>query len=97
MGYYKQLLAREEQQRDVAISIAVTAGSLRACEFHGDVFAVADFGNLQPAYKGANARFSRGELRDVFNSRTEMTDIIKEVIEEFVLDFCPRCDKMLND
>lgn len=97
MGYHKQLLAKQEHQRDVAISVAVKAGVLRSCEFHGDVFASDEFADAEPAYRLANARFSRGELHDVFETRTEMTDAIKAVVDEFVLDYCPRCEKMLRD
>lgn len=90
MGYYKEQLAKAEYQETVATGIAVDAGVIRVCEFHGMTFE----GLEEPvsAYKLGNYRFSRGELSEVFGSRGEMTDAIEHVIGEQPEE-CPRCVK----
>jgi len=97
MGYYKDLLAKHEDQRDVAISIAVAAKVLCRCEWHPDI--VMDAGVLDPsyAYRVGNAKLKAGELGDTFGSPREMTDSVKAAIEEHALDYCPLCDKLMKD
>ena len=97
MSGVKRLMEHQEEQRNTALRIAVQAGALKICGYHGDC--VFDGGSdPQGAYKLGNFRFSAGELEGTFESRTEMCDTIKSVIEEhWAIDKCPRCEKMLED
>jgi hypothetical protein len=84
-------------QRDAAISIAVSAGLLRRCEWHPEIVLQGDRTRIEDAYRWGNAKFSRGGLAGIFESRREMTDAIKYAENEHGLDDCPRCDKLLAD
>jgi hypothetical protein len=97
MGVTKRLMEHYENQRDVAIRIAIQAGVLKRCEIHSDcVFGGGS--DSQGAYKLGNSKFTAGELEGIFDERTEMTDCIKKAIEEHhAIDECPRCAKMLAD
>ena len=53
-------------------------------------------GDREDAYKLGNARFSKGELLNHFESRRELTDAITDAIEQSGMDGCPRCAKMLE-
>jgi hypothetical protein len=89
MSQTKRLLERAEMQGDVALKLALQAGALRKCEFHGDFFAGAE--DVQWAYRLANSKFSKGELRDAFDTPREMTDTIKGVVDFYPAEECPRC------
>jgi hypothetical protein len=97
MGATKAILALQEQQRDAAIGIAIKTRVLRVCEFHGEVFAAHEFIDLEPAYRRASRKFKRGEFGGLFESQRELTDEIKEAVNEFCWDECPYCWKMLKD
>lgn len=99
MGFTKRLLAQQEQRRDTAIGIAIRAGILRSCEHHGEAYLADKFvsAEVEPAYRLGNAKFTRGDFKEVFGSRREMTDAIKDAVDDFALDYCPICDKMLSD
>jgi len=90
MGMAKRIMMEEEQQRGVAIEIAVEANVLEQCEFHDDTFFEGSE-DITEAYKLGNAKISRGELEGGFDDRTQMTDLIKEVVEENCADECPSC------
>ena len=71
-------------------------GGVSLVEFHSEI--VWDLsGDREDAYKLGNARFSKGELLNHFESRRELTDAIKAAIEQSGMDGCPRCAKMLED
>jgi hypothetical protein len=97
MGATKRQMEHYENQRNVAIRIAIQAGVLKRCENHEDC--VFDGGSdPQGAYMLGNAKFTREELKGIFDTRPEMTDCIKKAIEEHHgIDECPRCAKMLAD
>jgi hypothetical protein len=97
MGVAKRLMEHHEHQRGVAVSIAIQAGVLMVCEYHEDC--VFDGGrDPEGAYKLGNAKFTAGELTEVFETRKEMTDSIKDAIEDnYGISKCPRCAKMLED
>ena len=90
MGIAKRMMEENEQQLGVAINIAVEADVLAQCEFHNDVFFEGSE-DITEAYKLGNAKFSRGELEGDFDDRTQMTDLIKEVVEENCADECHSC------
>lgn len=78
--------------------IAVEAKVLRVCELHPDVFFDGGSLDFSDAYRLGNDRFSRGELTDIFESRREMTDTIKFVVEDnYGPESCWACDKLLKD
>ena len=44
----------------------------------------------------ATREYTNGKLRNVFDSRKEITDAIKRAVEDIALNDCPRCDKLLE-
>jgi hypothetical protein len=96
MGGWKDIEEHHWQQRQAAISIALAAKAIQVCENHdGSLF--EGTGDLSYACTVGNAKMNRGEFKDLFASRTEMTDAVKAIINEIALDSCPLCDKMLAD
>jgi hypothetical protein len=91
MGATKRLIEEQERKHDVATAIAVQAGVLKHCEFHSYIYDAGNWDNT-PAYKLANAKFTKGALKEVFDDRTEMTDTIKKVVEG-APDECYYCAK----
>lgn len=91
MGGAKRLLEEDDDKRGIARDIAVKANVLKVCMHHEECFSK---GGAQPAeaYKLATINLKNGAYGDLFESRTELTDLIKEEIEENSLDECPRCD-----
>ncbi|MDD5336609.1 MAG: hypothetical protein PHS32_22965 [Rhodoferax sp.] len=92
MSGSKRMFEDHEAKRGIAIQIAIEAGVLEQCEFHD----IAYEGNeeIESAYKLGNGKFSRGEFRDTFESRREMTDYIKNVVEDHPAEECPSCAHM---
>jgi hypothetical protein len=88
MSEAKRLLAHFEEQQWVAKGIAIDAGVLRVCEFHGEAFESDP--DREPAYRLGNRRFSAGKMEGIFESRHEMTDAIKSAIEDQP-DECVSC------
>jgi len=81
-----------DNQREVAAQIALRAGALAECEMHGEVL---DNDSREEANKLGNMLFDT-EFRGVFRSRREMTDLIKDVIDDAGWE-CGACDRNLND
>ena len=95
MSLVKRHMELMEEQHGVATGIAVRAGVLDRCGGHDYVRDTWD--DPANAYRFGNSMFTRGELGDTFASRRELTDKIKEVIEEAGDHSCPGCEKMLED
>ena len=93
MSFAKRMLAAQEEER-TATRIAIQVGALEACEFHGDTF--DGTGDLEAACRLGNSKFSDGEFEGVFESRRDMTDTIKSVIEDQPEE-CPVWERMLAD
>lgn len=72
-----------------AVDIAVEAGTLARCVFHDVVYDHG--GDPVGVYRPANSRFTKGTLPNDYDSRSELTDMIKGVVEEVAVE-CPRCD-----
>ena len=90
MGFTKRRMEEFGEKRKEAIRIAVEAGSLDRCPFHSDYY--SDTGDPSMAYKLANKFFTDDNLEQDWESRRELTDVIKEVIEEAPGDgICPSC------
>ena len=91
------LSARQDDRWFTARGIAIKAGAIRTCEYHGDCLMVGDREKDRDAYRIANSRFNKGELGDLFDSREQLNETIKAAIDEIALDYCPRCDKLRED
>ncbi len=89
MGGAKRMMERRESLLGVATGIALEAGALKRCEYHEIVFEGPN--DIQGAYMLGNYKFSKGELNGAFETRREMTDCIKQAVEDNCADECPRC------
>jgi hypothetical protein len=94
MSGAKRLMEAMEAKRGKATSIALKAGFLTSCEFHEEVYESGE--DIVVAYKLGNARFVKDSLSKTFDSRTEMTDYIKEVVGD-ASDGCSICANMMSD
>lgn len=92
MSQAKRLLEAQEEKRRVAMEIAIAAGVINRCEFHGDCLFMGG-AEQESAYKLGNYKFGKNELAHVFETRKEMTDAIKAAIEEIGLEECYRCSQ----
>ena len=97
MGISTRLMEEHEEKVRVAMGIALKAGVLKCCEFHEDCIFEGS-GDIEAAYRFGNSSFSAGALGEAFESRREMTDYIKGVVEwNHAADECPRCLKNLEE
>jgi hypothetical protein len=94
MGAVKRMMEELETKRAAAGKIALDAGVLKNCEFHDYLF--EGDSDIEAAYRLGNHRFSAGSLEDVFENRRDMTDIIKEVVQDSP-DECPICAKIRDE
>ncbi len=90
MGGAKRMLEEEEGRRQRAIGIALEAGVLEQCDSHDEILLSGD-AEIEEAYRLGNSKFSAGELEGVFETRRQMTDMIKDVVEENGMDKCQIC------
>lgn len=90
MGIAKRHMEEMEDKRNLALRIAVDAGVLDECEYHDGTYTEGS-NDIEEAYKLGNARITSGELEGAFDSRREMTDLIKEVVTENCSDECYSC------
>ena len=82
-----------ESNREEAQRIALQAGAIEKCPFHSDV--LLDSGNSEGevlAYKIGVAEFRDKEIGGLFRNVREVTDAIKEAIQN-VCYVCPSCAK----
>lgn len=96
MGIAKRQLEELETKNFVALEIAIEAGVLQRCEHHDDAIFEGD-ADIEDAYKLGNAKFSRGELGNHFESRREMTDAIKGAVETHCAGECYSSAKWRNE
>jgi len=73
------------------MKIAQGAGALKECDFHD--FLIEGLSEIEEAYRLGNSRFSSHSLGGIFVNRREMTDAIKEVVEDAAQE-CPVCAKV---
>ncbi len=90
MGGTKRFLENQEEKQQAAIQIAIDSGALKYCEVHEDIL-LEGSSDIEEAYKLGNSRFTQGQLNGVFDSRTEMTDLILEA-KEYAGYRCERCE-----
>ena len=96
MSSAKDQIARLEQQRSAAVAIALEVDLLKRCDIHGEVYDPLS-NNFEEAYKYGNHLFSQHDpLVAVFESRTEMTDALKNITHDYG-DECPDCAKFHAD
>jgi hypothetical protein len=95
MGGTQSLMEDIQEKRCVAIEVAVECGALGRCKLHDIVY--AGNGDFTAAYRLGNAKFSRGAFEGVFVTTREMTDTIKEVIENNSGEECSFCAKLQNE
>jgi hypothetical protein len=76
-----------------ACRIATEAGVLKECEQH-DGFYFAGNEDIEEAYKLGNAEFTAGRLKGTFESRQEMTDVIKFAVYENSGGACEICSSV---
>lgn len=96
MSGAKEMMAEQENKRHRAYQIALKAGVLKPCKYHDDEVIVNEDKEVVEAYKLGNARFEKDSLGEVFDGRRDMTDYIKEVVENANTN-CWICDKMRSD
>lgn len=99
MGSSKRKLEEKEHKADIALAIALESGAIKECEFHPGIYIDQCDPDAQTnAYKIANSRFTRRDevITDLFESRKELTDTIKGVIDESG-DECYSCKRMDNE
>lgn len=98
MGQAKRYMEQQEELQNIAIGILVEVGCLDECDHHPGTF--TDGGvEVLDAYKLANSRISRGELKLPWGiTRADFTDVIKGTYEDYSgLDGCTSCEKLLRD
>jgi hypothetical protein len=97
MSLTKRLIEQLEQRRGVATGIALQARVLKSCPIHSDCV-YSGGADIEGAYKLGNYKYSAGEFDGLFDDRTQMTDAIKNVVENnSMIDECPRCERMMED
>lgn len=95
MGRAKRELERQEELCAQAALVAVQAGAMRECEVHERVY--IESGDVESAYRLGNHLFTTGDvLVQEFDSRREMTDSIKSVMDA-AASTCPLCQKIFED
>jgi hypothetical protein len=95
MGVAKRLLEAQEAKHVRAMDIAIKARVLRVCEHHDEVF-LSHEEEIVGAYKLGNARFQKDSLGETFDNRREMTDYIKEVVDDAAVE-CWQCARLRDE
>ncbi|WP_273048322.1 hypothetical protein [Pseudoalteromonas sp.] len=97
MGQQKKMVEDEEEKQSIAASIAVEAGIVKACRYH-DGFFFGGHCEYSKAYKIAAIRLKRGDYTSLFDSQSELTDLIKEFAEEHSYESrCSYCQKLIDE
>lgn len=96
MGGAKRMMEEEDEKRQIALRIAIEAGVLEQCDVHDDCIYIGGE-EIEDAFKLANYKISRNELAGAFQNRREMTDTIKEVVEDHIADECYACAENRDD
>jgi len=96
MGGWKDLEEERLTQLNYAVGIIVAAKVAVRCEAHGTPIRNPDVDEKE-AYKVGNAKLSRGEFKGIFTSSRQMTDAVKDALDDQIYESCGLCDKMLED
>jgi hypothetical protein len=97
MGAMSELAIELDELRDAAAEIAAGTRALVRCPIHGDVLMNnCDDDALKGAYKLANYKVTKGDIELPSGiTRRDLTDAIKEAVEEGELD-CPHCANLFS-
>lgn len=96
MSLVKRQMESNERKREVALGIAMEAGSLGHCAIHEDTI-IDGSGEVEDACELGEAQFAADEhLAGVFDSKEEMKQYIKEVIEENADAECGQCSRAMD-
>jgi hypothetical protein len=87
-------MEEKEAVRQDALDLLLETGVLEECKDHEGTYYDGS-GDLEAAYKAANAKVTKGELSLPGNmGRRDFTDVVKAVYEDNSgLESCPTCDK----
>lgn len=88
MGAAKRYMDEDREKSARATRIAMKANVLSVCEIHELPYSGER--DIKAAYRLGNHEFTNGDLSGVFESRKEMADFIKQVVDE-TSDRCPTC------
>ena len=93
MGIMKHVLDEQDWLRRLAIAVLCTAGVMKECEFHDEVY-LEGSGELEAAYKLAHSSVTTGEiLLPAGTTRRDFTDLIKEVYADECAAECYFCSR----
>lgn len=99
MSTVKRYMEMEQDHFNAGTEIAISAGVLERCEYCENTVFMGDE-DVEEAYKLGNTLYSKGELGNVFSSRKEMTDAIKDAAEsgDHAAECCFHCqERMFGD
>lgn len=98
MSLVKRMMERDEELGRLAISLLLETRALEECEIHAGTYYEGD-GDVQEAYRLANARISRREIELPDGvSRRKFTDIIKSAHQDNSgADCCYSCENNMRD
>jgi hypothetical protein len=88
MGLQKTFVMEAEEKRAEALRIAIRAKVLGCCERHDVHYGTWE--EVANAYKLGNYLLSKKELNNQYESSRELTDLIKDVVEN-ACDKCYAC------
>ena len=97
MGAAKHAWIEHQENVAQATGVLIRYGTLKQCEFHDDCIWEGD-GDIESAYRRANAEQTRGTLNFGGLSRREVTDALKQACEDWsCADECARCRKLMDE
>ncbi len=96
MSGAKRMLEDIEERERCAREISIEAKAVTVCEMGHGVL-LKGSGDVSRACAVGNSKLNKGHYPGVFQTRPQMTDAVKAVIDEVSLSTCPVCDKMLDD
>ena len=96
MSQVKRTMEADEAKAEVATAICVRADALTHCEHHGITY--QNSGDEVAAFKTGNYLFDRESwVSDAFESRRDMTDWIRTVLQDNSNDECVQCEKLMAE
>ena len=99
MSMAKRQLELQDDLRNLSLGVLKEVGLLAECESHPGTYFDGEQGDLEDAYKLANAKISRGDIELPGGaSRRDFTDAIKDTYQDNAgIDYCSSCDKIFNE
>lgn len=84
-----------EQKRSLAVALALEAGAIGKCRWHGCTFLGRKA--LEDALRLAESRYRPGDLKGPFDTREELATAVAAVVHEQNRDDCPFCSKWMDE